>query len=71
MREYEITIPIAGHAIVVVEADDEESATQKAFENVSMKDIEDWEPLEAFNNGNVCNCPGPWEVEIIDNGEIE
>lgn len=62
-KTYSVTIPIAGHAFLTVEADSEEQAIEKAFEVVSLNDVEEWEALRKFNSGNVCHCPGPWEVD--------
>lgn len=71
MKEYTVTIPIAGHAIVTVEADSEEQAKEKAFKEVTSDHIEAWETLESFNSGNVCYCPQPWRVEIEEGEEVE
>lgn len=71
MREYEITVPIAGHAIVTVLAENEQEARDAAFDQITNDSIESWEPLEAFNTGNVCHCPYPWEMDVIDNGPVE
>lgn len=64
MTEYLVTIPIAGHAFIDVEADSAEEAQEKAFEIVRRDHIEEWEPLTQFNSGNVCYCPSPWEVKV-------
>ena len=63
MKTYAITVPIAGHAFVEVEAETEEQAHQKAIEEVTLHHIEEWEALEQFNQGNVCFCPHPWNIE--------
>lgn len=67
MKTYNVTIPIAGHAVVQVEANSEEEAIQLAMESdqLALKSIEYWEPLERFNEGNVCYCPQPWEAEAV------
>jgi len=62
MKNWDVTLPIAGHAYVTVEADSEEEAIEKAFDVVELKHIENWEALTAFNHGNVCHCPSPWEA---------
>jgi hypothetical protein len=64
MPIFNVTIPIAGHAIVEVFADDQNAAIEKALENIQQRDIESWEALSKFNQGNVCYCPKPWEIEI-------
>ncbi len=63
MKSYSVTIPIAGHAYITLEADSEEEAIEKAMESVSINDIAEWEPMKQFNQGNVCYCPHPWEAE--------
>lgn len=65
-RTYGVTLPIAGHAYVIVEADNEDDAIIEAMNIVEMKHIESWEALDQFNQGNVCYCPQPWEAEAVD-----
>lgn len=71
-REYNVILPIAGHAYVTVEAESEEEAIEKAFEVEKFDEIE-WEMLEQFNRGNVCYCPSPWEAvaDAVDGDEDE
>lgn len=71
MKTYNVTLPIAGHINLDVEAESEEEAIEKAFGTCSMDDITEWEALEQFTKGNVCYCPQPWEAaaELIDGGE--
>lgn len=64
VAKYTVTIPIAGHAVVEVEADSKQEAIEAAIENVTIDDIEDWEAIEQFHQGNVCYCPHPWEAEV-------
>lgn len=55
LREYYVSIPIAGAANFVVEATDEESAKQKAWELIEKgeePEIE-WEYHERIASGNV------------------
>lgn len=61
---YGVRVPIAGHAYIEVEAENEEEAKEKAMNNTTIDDIEEWEALDRFNQGNVCYCPDPWEIEI-------
>lgn len=70
-KVYNVTIPIAGHAHMTVIADSEEAAIEKAMEDVRLENVEEWEPLEQFNQGNVCYCPQPWEAvaELDEDGE--
>ncbi len=62
MKTYSVSIPIAGHAYVTVEAESEQDAIEKGMDLASNENIE-WECLARFNNGNVCYCPSPWEAE--------
>jgi hypothetical protein len=71
MKSWSVTLPVAGHAYVTVEAETEEEAIEKAFNNVTIDNLESWEAVERFNQGNVCYCPHPWEAEAIDEGEVE
>ena len=66
LKTYTVVIPMAGHLIVTVQAKDEAEAKDKAFDEADLNHLEDWEALEKFNQGNVCHCPSPWEVEIIE-----
>lgn len=70
-REYSVTIPMAGHLIVSVIAENEEEAIEKAFAEATIDNLEDWETMETFTMGNVCYCPRPWDVEATDEGEVE
>ncbi len=63
MAFYSVTIPIAGHAFIEVEADSEEQAIESAMMDVCIDHIETWEPIQHFNQGNVCYCPRPWEAQ--------
>lgn len=62
MKTYEVMVPMAGHLLVYVQADNEEAAIQQAIESGTLDDLEDWEPLKQFHTGNVCYCPRPWEA---------
>ena len=41
-------------------------AISKAMEEVTLKDIESWEAVEQYIQGNVRYCPHPWEAEAED-----
>jgi hypothetical protein len=69
-HEYEVAIPIAGHAFLTVEAESEDEAVEIAMGEVTREHIEEWEALDAFHQGNVCYCPSPWQVQVTDCGEI-
>ena len=64
MKNYNVSIPIAGHVLVTVEAENEERAKEEALkQEITFNDIKYWDVLEQFNQGNVCYCPEPWEIE--------
>jgi hypothetical protein len=65
MKTYTVTVPVAGHAVLEVEAPSAEEAIQFALnsEKLTHDKIESWEALERFNRGNICHCPQPWEAE--------
>lgn len=67
-RTWGVTMPIAGHCYVEVEAETEEEAIEKAFDSVTNENLESWEALERFQQGNVSHCPHPWVVEATDLG---
>jgi hypothetical protein len=68
MKSWSVTLPIAGHAYLTVEAETEEEAIEQALNEVTIDHIETWEAVERFNQGNVCYCPLPWEAEVVDEG---
>lgn len=61
MATYEVTIPIAGHAVISVEASSEKEAIDKGRGQATTENIEEWQCLERVNSGNVCHFPKPWE----------
>jgi hypothetical protein len=65
MAKYSVLIPIAGHIRVEVEADSEEAAIQAALESddTHLGNIDDWQAVESFMEGNVSYCPRPWQAE--------
>lgn len=66
MKNYLVTIPIAGHITFEVNAQDTKDAENIAWEtDPDMGEIS-WEMLKTFCNGNLSYCPTPWEVEIIE-----
>lgn len=70
MAKFNVTIPIAGHAFLEVEAESQEEAIQAAMEQVTLDHVEEWEPLEHFTRGNVCYCPSPWEIEAEEISDV-
>lgn len=69
MAIYSVLIPMAGHLVVEVTAENEAEAKEKAFEEATIDHLEEWEALSQFNKGNVCYCPSPWEVEAVKVGD--
>lgn len=59
MSKFTVTLPIAGHAVVEVEADTKSEAISEAMEIVEDQHITDWEPLEQFVSGAINYCPTP------------
>ena len=72
-KSYVVTIPIAGHAVVYVNANNAEEAIEAAMssDQLTIKSIESWEAIERFLEGNVCYCPQPWEAEAECQDEEE
>lgn len=66
MPTYSVMVPIAGHIVVEVEAENEDDAKEKAMtsDELNLKNIHNWEALEQFNQGNVCYCPSPWGIDV-------
>ena len=52
MKEYCVQVPICGYAVVMIEAENEKEAIEKAIENVELSDIESWEALPHVVEGN-------------------
>jgi hypothetical protein len=65
MALYSVLVPFAGHIRVEVEADSEKAAIEAAMnsEDLNLDNVQDWEAFESLNDGNVCFCPQPWDVE--------
>ena len=57
MKEYCVSVPIAGYAIVTVEAESEEQAIEQALHDVVLEDMEEWEALHHICEGNVFYGP--------------
>jgi hypothetical protein len=57
MKEYCVQVPICGYAVVMIEAENEKEAIEKAIENVDLSDMESWDALEHVVEGNCFNGP--------------
>lgn len=77
MKTYYVMIPMAGHVCLSVKAESEDEAKGRAFDvagealermlrcdEQSGAEFQGVELLDQFNQGNVCRCPSPWEVEL-------
>ena len=62
--KYRVTVPIGGHARLVVEAASEEEAIAKAMEQVYEEHIAEWDVIETVNEGYICHFPPPWTTEV-------
>jgi hypothetical protein len=65
MREFAVTIPIAGRLVYIVNAESEKEAIAAAwdrFENATSGDMAgaddiEWEAFESIAEGNCCRAP--------------
>jgi len=57
MKTYGITIPIAGMAYIQIETNSEKEAIEKAFNDITNENIEEWECFEHISQGNVLYAP--------------
>ncbi len=57
MREYLVSIPIAGSITYTVEADSEEEAIDQAWNTDTCDGVLEWEALNHVVDGNVCYAP--------------
>ena len=66
MKTYVVTVPMAGHLVIEVEAESEEAAIDAALESedLTLDRLEDWQAMRQFNTGNICYCPQPWEAHV-------
>ena len=54
MKNFAVSVPIAGFIYIEVEAENEEEAKQKAFESdAGVRDIEEWDMHEKIVEGNI------------------
>lgn len=63
MPKYSVTLPICGHIIMEVEAEDKEKALRAAEDMATTADIEEWS-FHYGCEGNVCSFPNPWAPEV-------
>jgi hypothetical protein len=66
-KSYSVTLPIAGHIHLEIEAASAQVALTKALEMIIPPDADvEWQVLTRFNQGNICYCPSPWEATITN-----
>lgn len=53
MKEYLVTIPITGVALITVQAETAEEAIDLGLDNVTLDHVEDWNPVKKIVGGNV------------------
>ena len=65
MKQYSVTLPVAGSITVYVEANSEDEAVDLAFEQQDWRVVtgegteagEEWEAMRRIGSGNVCYAP--------------
>lgn len=70
MREYQVTVPLAGAIYMTVHAENEDEAIEHVLENCTIDDIGEWEAMRYIVRGNVCSAP-VWEASVEDWGEVD
>lgn len=72
MKRYTVKVPIVAVCYIDVEAENEQDAIKKAFESedLDLKNVEEWEPLEHITQGNVIYTYHN-DAEIVEEREIE
>lgn len=53
MKKYYVQIPISGYLEVEVDAENKESAIEKAFELATLDDLVEWEAVKIIAEGNI------------------
>lgn len=72
MKRYTVKVPIVAVCYVEVEAESEKEAIDLALESddVSLENVEEWEPLEHITQGNVIYTYHN-DAEVVEEEEIE
>ena len=73
MKQYTVTLPVAGSVQVYVEAENEKAAIDAALESADFRvnggkntePGEEWAVLRRITSGNVCHAP-VWEAEASE-----
>jgi hypothetical protein len=66
-KDYWVTVPVDCHVTVIVHADSEEEAKEKALEtdvslDIKGAELEHFKLMRQVNTGNVCHIT-QWEIE--------
>lgn len=56
MKEFTIKIPLTGYVEIIVDAEDEDSAIDKAFDMATLENVEEWDLHRKVTSGNVCHA---------------
>ena len=64
-RTYEVCVPIAGHAYLILEAGSEEEAIAIAMDEARPEHIEEWVTLNPDKQGNTPPLPRPWKIRLL------
>lgn len=72
MKRYTVKVPIVAVCYIDVEAESKKEAIEKAFESddLNLKNVEEWEPLEHITKGNVIYTYHN-DAEIVEEEEIK
>ena len=68
-KTYSVLIPIAGHIEISVQADNEENAIEKAWEEddqFKLANVLEWGSYRKLVEGNVLRCSPFNEIEVIE-----
>jgi len=70
MKEYDVTLPIAGYVSLHVTAENEETALENALNsNITTKNIVEWDAYKRIVDGNVFHGPqNEYEIDEIKGG---
>lgn len=71
MPLYDVTVPIAGYAVVRVRANSEQEAVDAAInsDQLTTDAIEEWDGYTRLVEGNVMRVATPWKASAEEVGE--
>jgi hypothetical protein len=65
MKEFSVRIPVTAYVEILVEAEDEDEAIDKAFDTATLNDVVEWDLHKKICEGNVCHALLN-EIDIIE-----